>query len=203
MRVLERPNAFLTELSDSRPRVALVYLPPATPGLITAVAAHRRRRTALRCVLVNELQGVDDRLHALAAGFDEALAVVGHRRGADRTPGHPGAIAAQRAGTTWRLATVRSWTSRPISSCAMGARSTCGPRSSASSRPSRRHPGRAHSRAQLLDRVWGPDRAGDPRTVDVHIRWLRAKVEPNPDKPVHLVTVRGTGYRLDPDGRGA
>jgi DNA-binding response OmpR family regulator len=60
------------------------------------------------------------------------------------------------------------------------------------------HPGRAYSRRQLLDRVWGADHGGDPRTVDVHIRWLRSKVEPRPDQPVHLVTVRGVGYRLDP-----
>ena len=60
------------------------------------------------------------------------------------------------------------------------------------------HPGRAYTRRQLLDRVWGPDQVGDPRTVDVHIRWLRSKIEPQPDRPTHLVTVRGVGYRLDP-----
>jgi DNA-binding response OmpR family regulator len=63
------------------------------------------------------------------------------------------------------------------------------------------HPGRAYTRRQLLDRVWGPDHDGDPRTVDVHVRWLRSKIEPRPDTPVHLVTVRGVGYRLDPVGR--
>ena len=63
------------------------------------------------------------------------------------------------------------------------------------------HPGRAYTRRQLLDRVWGPGHDGDPRTVDVHIRWLRSKIEPRPEAPVHLVTVRGVGYRLDPEGR--
>ena len=63
------------------------------------------------------------------------------------------------------------------------------------------HPGRAYTRRQLLDRVWGPGHAGDPRTVDVHIRWLRSKIESQPDAPNHLVTVRGVGYRLDPIGR--
>ena len=63
------------------------------------------------------------------------------------------------------------------------------------------HPGRAYTRRQLLDRVWGPGHAGDPRTVDVHIRWLRSKIESQPDVPNHLVTVRGVGYRLDPIGR--
>lgn len=59
------------------------------------------------------------------------------------------------------------------------------------------HPGRAYTRRQLLDRVWGPDQVGDPRTIDVHIRWLRSKIELQPDHPVHLVTIRGVGYRLD------
>jgi two-component system response regulator RegX3 len=58
-----------------------------------------------------------------------------------------------------------------------------------------------YTRRQLLDRVWGPGHVGDPRTVDVHVRWLRSKIEPQPDAPLHLVTVRGVGYRLDPDPR--
>ena len=62
------------------------------------------------------------------------------------------------------------------------------------------HPGRAYTRRQLLDRVWGADHDGDPRTVDVHVRWLRSKIEAEPGHPVHLVTIRGIGYRLDPPG---
>jgi two-component system OmpR family response regulator len=52
------------------------------------------------------------------------------------------------------------------------------------------------SREQLLEKVWGYDYAGDSRTVDVHIRWLRQKIEDDPAKPKRLVTVRGTGYKL-------
>jgi DNA-binding response OmpR family regulator len=59
------------------------------------------------------------------------------------------------------------------------------------------HPGRAWTRRQLMDRVWGPGHAGESRTVDVHVRWLRSKIEPDPAHPVRLVTVRGVGYRLD------
>jgi phosphate regulon transcriptional regulator PhoB len=55
--------------------------------------------------------------------------------------------------------------------------------------------GRAFSREQLLDRVWGQDRFVEPRTVDVHIRRLREKVEPNPKRPCLILTVRGLGYR--------
>jgi two-component system OmpR family response regulator len=53
------------------------------------------------------------------------------------------------------------------------------------------------SREQLLEKVWGYDYAGDTRTVDVHIRWLRRKLETDPAKPKFLLTVRGTGYRLE------
>jgi two-component system OmpR family response regulator len=53
------------------------------------------------------------------------------------------------------------------------------------------------NRDQLLEKVWGYDFAGDTRTVDVHIRWLRQKMETDPDNPKHLITVRGTGYKLE------
>jgi two-component system OmpR family response regulator len=53
------------------------------------------------------------------------------------------------------------------------------------------------SREQLLEKVWGYDYAGDTRTVDVHIRWLRQKIETNPGHPGLLVTIRGTGYKLE------
>ncbi len=55
----------------------------------------------------------------------------------------------------------------------------------------------ALSRDMLLERVWGYDFLGDSRTVDVHIRWLREKVEPDPSKPVYIHTVRGVGYRFE------
>ncbi len=60
-----------------------------------------------------------------------------------------------------------------------------------------RNRGRAFTRQQLLDQVWGYDFAGDTRTVDVHVSWLRQKIEDNPSKPSRLITVRGTGYRFD------
>jgi DNA-binding response OmpR family regulator len=53
------------------------------------------------------------------------------------------------------------------------------------------------NREQLLEKVWGYDYAGNTRTVDVHIRWLRKKLEADPQKPRYLITVRGTGYKLD------
>jgi len=57
--------------------------------------------------------------------------------------------------------------------------------------------GQVFSRDQLLDRVWGYEYIGDTRTVDVHIRWLREKIEASPSKPTRLITVRGVGYKLE------
>lgn len=56
--------------------------------------------------------------------------------------------------------------------------------------------GRAFSRDQLLEHVWGYDYSGDSRTVDVHVRWLRQKIEEDPPNPRRIVTVRGVGYRF-------
>ncbi|WP_277454155.1 response regulator transcription factor [Janibacter sp. DB-40] len=60
-----------------------------------------------------------------------------------------------------------------------------------------RNAGRVLTRVQLIDRVWGSDYVGDTKTLDVHVKRLRAKVEPDPAKPVHIVTVRGLGYKFE------
>jgi DNA-binding response OmpR family regulator len=60
-----------------------------------------------------------------------------------------------------------------------------------------RYKGRAFSRDSLLEKVWGYDYEGDTRTVDVHIRWLREKIEDNPAKPRRILTVRGVGYKFE------
>jgi two-component system response regulator RegX3 len=61
-----------------------------------------------------------------------------------------------------------------------------------------RNAGRVLTRGQLIDRVWGSDYVGDTKTLDVHVKRLRAKVEPDPGSPQHIVTVRGLGYKFEP-----
>jgi len=61
-----------------------------------------------------------------------------------------------------------------------------------------RNAGRVLTRGQLIDRVWGADYVGDTKTLDVHVKRLRAKVELDPATPIHLVTVRGLGYKFEP-----
>ena len=60
-----------------------------------------------------------------------------------------------------------------------------------------RNAGRVLTRGQLIDRVWGADYVGDTKTLDVHVKRLRAKIEPDPGAPRHLVTVRGLGYKFE------
>lgn len=61
-----------------------------------------------------------------------------------------------------------------------------------------RNAGRVLTRSQLIDRVWGSDYVGDTKTLDVHIKRLRSKVEPDPSNPRYVVTVRGLGYKFEP-----
>jgi two-component system response regulator RegX3 len=60
-----------------------------------------------------------------------------------------------------------------------------------------RNVGRVLTRGQLIDRVWGADYVGDTKTLDVHIKRLRSKIEPDPASPKYLMTVRGLGYKLE------
>ena len=60
-----------------------------------------------------------------------------------------------------------------------------------------RNAGRVLTRVQLIDRVWGSDYVGDTKTLDVHVKRLRAKIEPDPANPKYLVPVRGLGYKLE------
>ena len=60
-----------------------------------------------------------------------------------------------------------------------------------------RNAGRVLTRGQLIDRVWGSDYVGDTKTLDVHVKRLRAKIEPKPSNPQHILTVRGLGYKFE------
>lgn len=192
------PARFVRLLASDRPRVALVAEPPAGPRQLTIVRDERRRRHGLRTIHLSPVDDVAARLAALRDGFDEAL---------------PQTIGAAELAARATLLEARS-RSRPPTALPIAAGFELDlvahelrldgravhlrPKEFQLLAMLAAHPGRAYSRRQLLDRVWGPDQVGDPRTVDVHVRWLRSKIEPQPNRPVHLVTVRGVGYRLDP-----
>jgi DNA-binding response OmpR family regulator len=201
LHVVGEPTAFADLLADARPHVVVVAAPPATEADEALAIHERRRRPSLRIVHVTRPADVDRRLDALRRGFDEALtSAIGpaellerlrilderaRTRHASEIPVADGVVLDPIAHEVRRGNELIHLRPKEFQLLAMLAA----------------HPGRAYTRRQLLDRVWGHGHDGDPRTVDVHVRWLRAKIEPIPETPVHLVTVRGVGYRLDPDAR--
>lgn len=195
------PATFAALLRAARPRIAIVGTPPATFPDLELALDERRRRPQMRVVLLTPAMAIGQRLDALRAGVDEA---------------HANTIDATELGARLALLEERSRprpaTTLPVShgmDLDLAAHEVRREGALIHLRPKEfqlltvlaSHPGRVYTRRQLLDRVWGPDHDGDPRTVDVHVRWLRSKIEPRPDAPAHLVTVRGVGDRLDPSGR--
>lgn len=199
--VIDDPEPFCALLETTRPKVAVLAVPPAAPDHEVRALATRRRRPGLQLIHVTRPEDVERRIAALRRGFDDAVpATIDPRELVDRVRildergrgrrGRPVHVAldvvldpiAHEVRRDGRRVHLRPKEYQLLATLAA-------------------HPGRAYTRRQLLDRVWGQDHVGDPRTVDVHVRWLRAKIEPAPDAPAHLVTVRGVGYRLDPDPR--
>jgi DNA-binding response OmpR family regulator len=198
VRTVSDSATFAELLASERPRVAIVAEPPAGARELGFVREARRRRQGLRTIHLSQASNVPARLAALRDGFDEALP----------QSIEPAELAGRAALLEARIRSRLS-TSLPIAEgfeLDLVAHELRLDGRSVHLRPKEfrllamlaAHPGRAYSRRQLLDRVWGPDQIGDPRTVDVHVRWIRAKIEPQPDRPIHLITVRGVGYRLDP-----
>jgi DNA-binding response OmpR family regulator len=206
VRVISDPRRFRDVLLAERPRVVVCAQPPADAEALALVAEERRRRSGMRAVHLAPPDAVEDRLAALAAGFDDALATT--------------TAAAELAGRlAWLDGRARPRSgSSPV--LAVGDRLLLDlvahelrrdgqvihlrPKEFGLLALLAAHPGRAYTRRELLHVVWGPAHIGGPRTVDVHVRWLRSKIEPRPSEPAYLVTVRGVGYRLDePPGRAA
>jgi DNA-binding response OmpR family regulator len=200
-RIVHDPATFRRLLVDDRPRVVICGDPPATPADVAFVAEQRRRRPTLRAILVDAPDCVTERLEALASGFDDAMPET-------MDPLElAGRVALQLSRATSRSNTK---TRIPLGDglvLDLAAHELRRDRDALHLRPKElrllallaTHPGRVYTRRQLLDRVWGADHEGDPRTIDVHVAWLRAKLESDPDRPARLVTVRGIGYRLDLD----
>jgi DNA-binding response OmpR family regulator len=192
---------FRSLLEAARPRIAVVAEPPASPDLLHHLVDERRRRPRFRIVHLAAEAAIDARVRALRLGFDEALsATIDPSELLARLTilderAHPRNGTTIAVGDDLDLDLVAHQLRRD------GRPVHLRPKEFGLLALLAAHPGRAYTRRQLLDRVWGADRVGDPRTVDVHVRWLRAKVEADPARPVHLVTLRGIGYRLDPPDR--
>lgn len=201
LRVVRDPTVFGAILCAGRPHLAILASPPAGDDDLGLALRERRRRSSLRLMHVTRPDDVEARIAALRLGVDEAV---------------PDSITPAELTARLDLLDERSRTRNgvavPVAEGVIldpGAHELRRDGELVHLRPKEyqllatlaSHPGRAYTRRQLLDRVWGHDHDGDPRTVDVHVRWLRSKIEPQPDAPVHLVTVRSVGYRLDPTPR--
>ncbi len=194
-------DRFRRLLIDARPRIAVLSVPPACPADLERALDQRHRRSTLRLIHVSSDDDIEARLEALELGFDDAVPrsidpveLIARLRLQDaRTRRKPDTVLAVADGIELDL--VAHEVRRD------GALIHLRPKEFQLLAMLAAHPGRAYTRRQLLDRVWGHDHDGDPRTVDVHVRWLRSKLEPRPEAPIHLVTVRGVGYRLDPAPR--
>jgi DNA-binding response OmpR family regulator len=189
-------EAFQRALADARPRIVVCVRPPATDFDLRVVLAHRRRRPGMRVMFVNAADAAADRLDALAQGFDDAVPItLGGREIAARAR-----WLATRATSDRSQLVLGDGLELDLSAHVLrrdGASLHLRPKELKLLELLATHPGRAYTRRQLLDRVWGPGHAADPRTVDVHVAWLRSKLERDPEHPARLVTVRGIGYRLD------
>lgn len=192
--------AFAGAVRTFRRGVIALAVPPGTARDIALVAGARMGRPGIRALLVDDAADPRQRLEALGMGFDDAVAasigpveiagrlgVLGDRtreEARDRLPIAPGReldLTARALRRNGRLVHLRPMEFRLLEELA-------------------RNPGRPIPREALLRQVWGSDSPTVSRTVDVHMRWLRAKVEQDPDRPRHLLTVRGVGYQLEPAG---
>jgi DNA-binding response OmpR family regulator len=195
-----RANELAGELAGGRSRVIVVAQPPAEPGEVELVALARRRpRTALRTVLLTGPDDIDARLAALEGGFDDALpTTIDGRELVARLRRLESAARPTASRSTIQIGDDVELDLQACELRTHGEPRRLRPKEFSLLALLATHPRRAYTRRELIERVWGAGFAGDPRTIDVHLRWLRSKVERDPEHPEHLVTVRGHGYRFDP-----
>ena len=198
-RVVADRELFRRLLARSRPALVVVFAPPATQQDLAAVVRERRRRPGMRAVLVDEPTSIGERLAALRSGFDEAIgADIDGRELLGRL-----ALQAEQArgvGINGPLkispGVLLDPGTRELRIRGKGVHLR--PREYALLEVLARHPGRTFSRKQLLEAVGAGTSRPDMRTIDVHVRWLREKLDCEGARSVQLVTVRGIGYRFEP-----
>jgi DNA-binding response OmpR family regulator len=197
---VETDSAALFEaLGAVEPAVVVLVVPPAGPGDVERLATWRASHLQTCLVLLSAHRAVAVRLQALELGFDDAidlasdpmeivgrLSIAGRDPWAGKQPDGPitvgeGVDLDLRAHSIRRDGRLHSLRPKELDLIEFLAA----------------HPGVAFSRKELLRYVWRGVTTNE-RTVDVYVFWLRAKIERDPANPVHLVTVRGSGYIFDP-----
>jgi two-component system phosphate regulon response regulator PhoB len=197
--LVDGSRSFRDALTAERPHVVLLAMPPGGPADLALLTRKRRERPGMTAVLLTG-HGMDDiRREALAGGIDEALP----------TDTDVDSLLARFEQRRRAYADAHLTSDLPIGGDVLvdttlpelrrgAAIVHLRPREHALLLMLARQPGRIFTRQDLLDGAWGAAHEGDPRTVDVHVRWLREKLEPDPAAPRYLLTVRGAGYRLAP-----
>ena len=191
-------EAFRTLLAGFGPAVVVVCVPPATRTEIEAVAAARRTRHDIRAVLIDRPKDRGERLVALRAGFDAALDT---RIDSGEVASRIELLREEILGPGPRMIELS-----PVAWLDEGRRELVVHGSVIHLRPREyalldvlaRHPGRTFGRLELLEAVGAGPRTGDLRSVDVHVTWLRDKLDRAGAGAPIVATVRGVGYRLDP-----
>ncbi len=178
----------------------LVLLDLMLPGISgTEVCRTLRQRSAVPIIMVTAKDGEVDKVVGLELGADDYVTkpfssreLVARIRAVLRRRGEPDELLP----TVLEAGPVRIDVDRHVVSV----------RGDVTSMPLKefdllellmRNAGRVLTRGQIIDRVWGSDYVGDTKTLDVHIKRLRAKIEDDPANPVHIVTVRGLGYKFE------
>ncbi|GAB3495534.1 MULTISPECIES: response regulator transcription factor [Amycolatopsis] len=182
----------------------IVLLDLMLPGMSgTDVCKQLRQRAAVPVIMVTARDSEIDKVVGLELGADDyvtkpysARELIARVRAVLRRGGEPGSEGAELAPLVLAAGPVRMDVERHVVTVDGGEVSL----------PLKefdlleyllRNVGRVLTRGQLIDRVWGADYVGDTKTLDVHVKRLRSKIEPDPGSPRHLVTVRGLGYKFE------
>jgi DNA-binding response OmpR family regulator len=200
MRVEPTSAGFSEALSASEPTLVVLMAPPAGPGDLQRAATWLTSNPGAAAVMLSAHQYVALRLHALELGFDDAIdlssdpmEVVGRLSIA----GRKGPVGGYLSGDRIAVGDGVELDRRARAVRRDGQLASLRPKELALIEFLAMHPGRAFTREELLQHVWH-DTAGNERMVDVYVFWLRAKIERDAANPIHLRTVRGSGYLFDP-----
>jgi two-component system response regulator RegX3 len=177
----------------------LVLLDLRLPGLSgTEVCRALRARSSVPVIMLTAKDSEVDKVVGLELGADDYVttpyptrALVARIRGVRRRPAEPDVLVP----ATVEAGPVRMDVERHVVSVG-GEQVSLPLKEFELLEMLLRNAGRVLTRGQLIDRVWGSDYVGDTKTLDVHVKRLRAKVEPDPASPRHIVTVRGLGYKF-------
>ncbi|MCZ2404155.1 response regulator transcription factor [Paenarthrobacter sp. Z7-10] len=179
----------------------LVLLDLQLPGLSgTEVCRQLRQRSSVPVIMLTAKDSEIDKVVGLELGADDYVTkpyssreLVARVRAVLRRQGEPEVLVA----ATIQAGPVRMDVERHVASV-NGAQISLPLKEFELLEMLLRNSGRVLTRGQLIERVWGSDYVGDTKTLDVHVKRLRSKIEPDPANPRYLMTVRGLGYKFEP-----